>query len=623
MRFREFHHRWEWRMRASPEALWPFVADTNRFDRDAGLPPVEFRGADGSRPRNGRRRMGLSRLGIQLEWVEYPFEWICPSSFSILRRYTKGPIQEMRAVVELAPLPGGGTHLVYQVWTRPRNVLGLIAIPLEVGLRIAKRVEATVRRYDESAFNGKSPAAVPAPSGHRVRLAPGGAARVAALRGALLERGAPADLVAQLVQTLEQGDDLTLARLRPYALADHWGVARRSVLELCLLATRVGLLDLRWDQVCPHCRGAKHSSPSLTEIQPQVTCDFCNIEFGVNFDRFVELTFRPTPAVRQIDTREYCIGSPQHTPHIVAQQLLPPGTCRSLAPSLRSDRYRLRALDLPDGQSLQVAADGLPEATLRVSADGWPREELCLAPTPTLTLENATEREQLLILEHLAWSDQAATAAEVTTLQRFRDLFASEVLRPGLQVSVGSLAVVFTDLRGSTRLYREIGDGPAFSRVMDHFEVLREAIDARDGGVVKTIGDAVMAVFRRPAAALGAIREAQQVLASPSRGERPLRLKAGIHYGPCIAVNLNDRLDYFGATINIAARLVDLSSGENVVISPAVHDDPEVAEYLELARGTLGTERMQATLRGFETERFDLWRVSPLATTASGSDRVG
>ena len=92
----------------------------------------------------------------------------------------------------------------------------------------------------------------------------------------------------------------------------------------------------------------------------------------------------------------------------------------------------------------------------------------------------------------MAWTDQAATAAEVTSLQTFRDLFSREILRPGESISVGSLTILFTDLRDSTILYRQVGDAPAFGRVLDHFIVLREAITAEDGAVIKTIGDEVM-----------------------------------------------------------------------------------------------------------------------------------
>jgi class 3 adenylate cyclase len=96
-----------------------------------------------------------------------------------------------------------------------------------------------------------------------------------------------------------------------------------------------------------------------------------------------------------------------------------------------------------------------------------------------------------------------ATAAEVTALQMFRDLFAAEALRSGEQISVGTLTVLFTDLKNSTRLYREIGDATAFGRVMNHFDVLKQVIAEEDGAMVKTIGDAVMAVFRQPAGPSG------------------------------------------------------------------------------------------------------------------------
>ena len=114
------------------------------------------------------------------------------------------------------------------------------------------------------------------------------------------------------------------------------------------------------------------------------------------------------------------------------------------------------------------------------------------------------------MLERTAWSDEAATAAEVTALQTFRDLFAAEALRPGEPISVGSLAVVFTDLRGSTRYYRDVGDAPAFGSVLQHLDLLREAVAAEGGAVVKSMGDAIMAVFARPLPAVRAMQVAQE-----------------------------------------------------------------------------------------------------------------
>ena len=125
----------------------------------------------------------------------------------------------------------------------------------------------------------------------------------------------------------------------------------------------------------------------------------------------------------------------------------------------------------------------------------------------------------------------------------FSDLFANEALRPGERITVGSLTVLFTDLRDSTRLYRENGDAVAFGRVLDHYDVLRAAITDEQGALVKTIGDSVMAVFQRPVQALRAVFRAQAILANPPTGQMALHLKAGIHTGPCVAVTLNERLD--------------------------------------------------------------------------------
>jgi class 3 adenylate cyclase len=371
----------------------------------------------------------------------------------------------------------------------------------------------------------------------------------------------------------------------------------------------MGLLELRWDVLCPLCRGSKRTFSALTEIESQVHCDVCKIDFAVNLDRFVEVTFRPNPAIRPIDVGEYCVGGPQVTPHIVVQQLVQPRTERALAVPLEEGRYRLRTLTLPAGQLLTVSPDGAGEHVFRVNASGWPDGEPCLAPTSSLRLVNGTEKEQLFILERMAWTDQAATAAEVTVLQSFRDLFSREAVRPGHPISVGSLAILFTDLRGSTRLYRQIGDAPAFGLVMDHFDVLRDAVSAEGGTIVKTIGDAIMATFLHPAEALRAICAARESLAAPRDGHVPIVIKAGIHYGPCIAVTLNDHLDYFGSSVNIAARLEGLSKGDDIVISSTVRDDPEVEALLGDGDAHLVAEPMEGTLKGLEEEPIAMWRI--------------
>src|SRR5438132_2901477 len=260
---REFHYRWEFDLQSSPEQLWPLVADTNRFNRDTGVPTVEAISDDAIASKNARRRLRLSAFGIPVEWEEQPFEWIRPSRFGVVRRYSKGPMAELRVTVELTPTIKSrgestvtahhfvGTNLVYEVWATPKNLLGLIAIPIQIGLISARNFARTIREYDELARHGRTAATI----SRSIEFVPGGRARLLSLSERLAANGTDVELVGLLVEHIENADAFALARIRPYELARTWKVEKRSVLEACLCATRVGILDLQWNVICPMCRG--------------------------------------------------------------------------------------------------------------------------------------------------------------------------------------------------------------------------------------------------------------------------------------------------------------------------------------------------------------------------------
>jgi class 3 adenylate cyclase len=126
---------------------------------------------------------------------------------------------------------------------------------------------------------------------------------------------------------------------------------------------------------------------------------------------------------------------------------------------------------------------------------------------------------------------------------------------------------------GSTELYERFGDAQAFALVKEHFHIMERIVRANDGGIVKTIGDAVMAVFVDPRDAMRSaveMIEAFDDLETARRLKDSIVVKVGIHHGPCIAVTLNERLDYFGTTVNIAARVQGLSDGRDVMASGAM-----------------------------------------------------
>jgi class 3 adenylate cyclase len=170
--------------------------------------------------------------------------------------------------------------------------------------------------------------------------------------------------------------------------------------------------------------------------------------------------------------------------------------------------------------------------------------------------------------------------------QTFRDFFRSEVIRATEGIAVRDVSLVFTDLKGSTALYERIGDLNAYIQVQRHFQHLLDVTVRHHGAVTKTIGDAVMAAFETPVDAVRAafdMREAVDQL-NRDRPQRDFILKIGVHRGASIAVTLNERLDYFGQTVNVAARVQNLADGDEICITEDVHDAEIVAPY-SVAKG--------------------------------------
>lgn len=171
------------------------------------------------------------------------------------------------------------------------------------------------RRYDDFALRGLRTSQL----AKKPTLAEGGRQRLAAIGRALVADAAqPLPLVEKLQEFITTADDLAAARIRPYALAGEWRGGRTETLHLFLHATRAGLLDFSWDLVCPHCRGAKERQTTLGAVQADAHCDSCHLDFTVNFDQSIELTFTPNASVRAVRRADYCVGGPQVTPHIVS-----------------------------------------------------------------------------------------------------------------------------------------------------------------------------------------------------------------------------------------------------------------------------------------------------------------
>ena len=164
----------------------------------------------------------------------------------------------------------------------------------------------------------------------------------------------------------------------------------------------------------------------------------------------------------------------------------------------------------------------------------------------------------------------------------FRNLYRTQLVNEAEGIAVNDLTYLFTDLKGSTQLYDTVGDGNAYFLVRQHFDTLNKVVKARSGVIVKTIGDAIMAAFEKPQDGVAAaIEMVEEMTAFNKNISQPLNLKIGVHKGRSIAVTLNDRIDYFGQNVNIAARVQALADANEVYMSREVMEAPGVNDILK------------------------------------------
>jgi len=588
--------RWIWQFEQPADVLWPLISDTARFNEALKTPKYlveEIPQPDGSMLRLARTRIGP----VQLEWEEHPFEWVLNRSFTQTRVFRKGPFRRFGPRFEIAD-NDTGSCASYEVIVEPANLLGRLLLLCGFMRRTGAMIDPLMRSAGEFASGQAAQVFDYAPP----PLAAGIRARIEAITARLESGPYGHGLAERLAQHLLTAQEVDIIRLRPRVLARSWKVPDRHAIELCLAAVREGLMSLRWDLLCPRCRGAKVTTATLDQLPTGAHCPSCNIDYGRNFARNVELTFQPSASVRALSMGEYCLSGPGTTPHVVVQQILAAGDSREIAAQLAPGPYRLRMLE-PGGEcDFEYPGEAFPELIAEECA-------MTIGPQQSsgvISCVNRRNRRTTFVIESRRWAEDALTAYHVTLLQGFRDLFSDQVLRPGDEVGIEQITLLFTDLKGSTALYERMGDAGAYHLVRQHFAFLAEVVRHADGAVVKTIGDAVMAAFADPVKAVSAALAIQARVSefNAAQGEPAISIKLGLHQGPCIAVTLNDRLDYFGSNVNLAARLQGESRGGDIVLSETLAKDPGVAAVI----APLDPQRDSSVLRGI-ARPVSFWRI--------------
>jgi class 3 adenylate cyclase len=554
---------WVFDVPGRPETLWPHIADTSRMNRVLGTAEMTFEERDG-------KRWGTARNGgVRHDWIEVPWNWVANQWLTCLRIYERGFMRAMFAIHRLEPIPTG-TRVYLYFGAVPRGAFGATA--LRLGFPTLERAYRRVLPALAHQLDRASPEILRLPPPVLAELAEH---RLRIQRDALVEAGLPAACVDALIDWLRTADDPDLHRIQIRERARAWNLSEPDLLRVALHATRAGLLTLSWDTVCPHCRGVRDEKASLSQLPAHSRCDACRVEFATDTPESVEVTFRVHPSIRDVPDQVYCSAEPARKDHIRIQHTVPPGGRIALRPELAPGRYRVWRdrdggwyLDVGDGGTDSVAWAPHPPGTA-IAAD----------PRATLELVNDAAEPAAFRVERATWSDDALRAGQLLSFQDFRDLFSEDYIAADVRLGVGEQTLLFTDVVGSTAFYAARGDPAAFVEIKRHFDEVFAIVTANRGAVVKTIGDAVMASFTSP---LEAVRAAHQIHAAfhPGRTDTPIRLRISLNTGPCIAVRLNANADFFGGTVNVAAKLQALAEGYQIAISEATYRSPSVADYL-------------------------------------------
>lgn len=579
---RAIEYVWEFELPTGPDEAWRSIGDTERTNRAAGLTALHYE-------EQGGELVGSHvTAGIRHEFVER-WQWVTGSTLELVREYRAGLARVMRNIYRFEPAAAGTRISIYYGWI-PRSSVGAVAIRLGMyfyGRRFRGLVERLRARIVDQAQGVAAPRDVvdvlrvsaPPLDDDRRR-------RIVRLRDQLRARGADARVLDRLVDLAVSGDDLDLDRIRIRRLAREWKVDERLAIRAALHATRAGLLQLTWDVLCPHCRGVRQKLTSLGDVPEEGSCDACGLSFETEGENAVEVTFRIHPSIREVPDVVYCSAQAARRVHVRVQQRLAPGEARELSAPLPPGRYRMRGRGAGPSAHLHVAA-GRPVGE-RIEWTGGAPREVEVGPDPVLVLRAPADREEICVVEEEAWDADALLPVHLFSLQDFRDLFSEETLAAGVKLYVGEQTILFSDIVGSTRLYAEAGDPAAFAEVKRHFALIYAEVASHGGGVVKTIGDAVMAAFSDPVQAVEAARAIHLRFPGPDAGApSSVRLRISIHTGPCIAVNLNSGIDYFGGTVNTAAKLQRCAGAGEAALSESVQRAPGVLEVLRARGGAL------------------------------------
>jgi class 3 adenylate cyclase len=413
------------------------------------------------------------------------------------------------------------------------------------------------------------------------------------------------EVIKKVEGAIRNSEDWKLTKINPLAFAKEHKLKEEETLDFFVHATKVGLFDFAYNLLCPLCGGIVHTHYKLDQIQSQgFHCYVCNVDIPTLLDDQVEVAFELHPSLVE-STKDPFQSLEEYYDYyfsknfVKSKELLAwiQTTIKAFTVLQSGETYEFD-MDVSIGAEMGaivqiVSIDRNSAVFFSAEEETEPSDSnifvdlldngflpsqkkikpgryhfivnnrshfkagiQILTPNPKI-LQSIYKQFPTVVSPFL-------TAKKLLNNQSFRDLFRIHKLSPDLNLNVKSLTIMFTDLRGSTEMYDQAGDILAYRLVREHFYLLTETVREFKGAIVKTMGDAIMATFSTPLegllASIEMLKKMEGMNSSWRKEGYEIGLKVGLNEGAALAVVNDERLDYFGQSVNIAARVQGLAS---------------------------------------------------------------
>lgn len=558
----------------APEQLWPFVSDTSEINRMLGLKKINIK------DKNGKLYCSRKSGIFFNKWEEMPWEWETAKEIKIVRIYSRGALYYLRIHCFLSKTEDNFTALTIYLTLIPRNPAAYLILKRSVKLYERKFKQlleefrtGRLKGFNSSETEGLEKYAISDLSddykNYEDKLNP--------IRDNLSDHGIEVTVIYRLLNYIITSSDNSLYRIRPKILSPVLAVESGTLIPLLLYSCRYGLLDLSWDIVCPRCRQVIKKHQHLSSIEKDAYCVSCSHNFSTGDMDSIEISFSVNPGIRKTDYELFCSSEIARKPHILLNRTLRYGnTFNFIIPDIETI-LRSRTRDKKSDGILEVSRDA------NIRSLYWDdlscASNLKCSPGSSIVLNNDYRDNELFTIETGEADKYALRPYELFNYYEFRDLFPNESITYGNPIDIGIQNILIIDVSESISAFKNSGDMESYNIIEKYFSKVGEIAKKYRGVIVKSTGELSVLSFNKPLDALQCSTRLISVF--DGSGEIPLSARIVINRGPCIAVNLDSPIDYFGHTVNITSRLRLFTEAGEILMTENFAGEQSVNKYLQ------------------------------------------